>query len=434
MRNAGRLRALLLTVALVATGATLAPSASVAASCPGGLASCVVVSVVSTENFNESIEEYVVGGTDLAAWSDEDTRVAGKTFYVRDKPGNKEKRLTFSKPLSLQELLTKIDEQDEEGDGLPTKVTFSETLDDGGVPRVLDTPAFGDTGKADYPFDDALPPIVYRSGNRIGYFRPLTGEDDVNRGDWIVRDGRLDIVIHTSGKLLKPTATVSNTAPTTKDKPTFSVSFSDDAKTRLKYRWEFGDNRGPDRGDKSPTHRYKKRGTYDAFVTVRGANGSYGRSDAVTVKVDKPPKAATSGSGGSGLGGTGGTGGIGGTGGGGYVPPYVAPVPGLPDPIDDFPQDEPLDDDPAEEIPVDDGLVDVEGYVLAGAEIVPGGTPETIPGTEASSAAPVSQTSVRSRIATWTVAALAIALLVGAGAASETRWLRNRLRPLRRRA
>lgn len=428
MRNAGRRRALLLAVALMATGAGLAPSPSVAATCPDGLSSCVVVSVVSTVDFKESIEEYVVAGTDIAAWSAEDNRVKGKTFYVRDKAGKKEKRASVNKPLSLQGLLTKIDEQDDEREGLPGDVTFSETLDADGVPRVLDQPAFAEPGNG-YVFDDDLPPVVYPlSGGRIGYFRPLTGEDDVNRGDWIVRKGRLDLVVHTTGKLLQPTATVSNSAPTTKDEPSFTVSLSEKAGTRLEYEWNFGDGRGADRFKKSPKHRYTKRGTYGAFVSLRGANGSYGRSDVVTVKVakpPKPPKTVTPGSGGTGS--TGGTG-------GGYVPPYVAPVPGLPGAIDDLPQDDPVDDEPIEDIPVDDGLVDVEGYVLAGAEIVPGGTPETIPGTEASAAAPENQTSVRSRIATWTVAALAIALLVGAGAASETRWLRNRLRPLRRRA
>lgn len=396
--------------------------------CPDPAQSCVVVKVVSTQDFKETTTRYEFNAADLAALS---TTPPGD-FYVRDEAGKKEKpaKPAITKAVSIRSLLGEVATRDPAAGDLQKNATFSEVSGDDGIPRVLDYPAFADPNDKDYPFDDGLPAVVYPlSGERIGYFRPLAGKDDVNRGDWIVRKGRLYLVIHMTGKLLQPTVSVDKSAPTTKDKLRFDVSLTEEPNTRvLKYEWNFGDGRAA--AKKSPKHRYTKRGTYGAFVSIRGGNGSYGRSDVVTVKVakpPKPPKAVTPGTGGAGTGSTGGTG-------GGYVPPYVAPVPGLPGAIDDPPQDDPVDDEPVEDIPVDDGLVDVEGYVLAGAEIVPGGTPETIPGTEASAAAPENQTSVRSRIATWTVAALTIALLVGAGAASETRWLRNRLRPLRRRA
>ncbi|MFI5427335.1 PKD domain-containing protein [Aeromicrobium sp. UC242_57] len=307
-------------------------------------------------------------------------------------------------------------------------VTFSEATFADSSPRVLDKPAFGDDSGTAYPYYKNASPSVYALSNgKIGYFRPMTDKNDVNGPDLFTATGRIDLTIHTTGSCLEPTATVSNSAPTTKEAPKFSVDPNGDKGMDFEYRWEFGDDRGPGRGDKSPSHRYLKKGEYDAYVTVRGADGSYGRSAVLPIKVAKPPpkpKPTTSTGGGTGGGVTGGT--------GGYVPPYTPPTTDFPEPD---PIEEPFDDEPTEDVPVDDGLVDVEGYVLAGAEIVPGGTPEAIPGTQASAdPTPASTTSVRKRLATWTVAAFAIVLLVGAGAASETRWFRNRLRHLRRRA
>lgn len=394
------LGAALLTLGFAATsmGLTAGP-ASAADECGDAGQSCVIVKVVSTKNFKtKRTLTHVVSTDDMSEWSD------------------------LAKPksaLSLRELLTKVGEKRKVD--LIKDVRFSETLDPDGVPRTLDGSAFSDKP----PFVDK-PSVYPLSGGRIAYFKPQADEDDDNGSERLIVKGPLTITIHTTGKLLAPTATVSNSAPTTKDEPTFSAAVDGKSDRDLKYRWDFGDNRGPGRTSKSPTHRYTKKGSYGAFVTVRGDDGSYGRSAVLSVKVGKPPKTLPSPTTGSG-------GGVRGNS-GGYVPPYNPPSTNLPAPAPN-PIDEPLEDDPADDIPVDDGLIDVEGYVLAGSEIVPGGVPEAIPGTQASSSpTPASETSVRKRIATWAVAALAIVLLVGAGATSETRWFRNSLRHLRRRA
>lgn len=419
------LRAALLTLGLTAAGLGLAAGPVEAAGCPDASQSCVVVNVVSTQDFKKTVKKYVFTADQIRQLSQTD--LDKPAFYTRTKPGGKRSPTPRpAKALSLRTLLTNIGENHPEHADLKDDVTFSEAPDASGIPRVLDQPAFGDPNGKDFPFDDNLSPALYVSGGQIGYFRPLAGEDDVNGPDKFFVKGRLDLTIHITGKLLAPTATSSISAPTTKDKTKFSVSLSGKPGTFLKYRWDFGDNRGPNRGSKSPSHQYTKKGTYGAFVSVFGADGSYGRSAVLTVKVGKPPKAPSSPTTGSG-------GGVRGNS-GGYVPPYNPPSTNLPAPAPD-PIDEPLEDEPTEDIPVDDGLIDVEGYVLAGSEIVPGGIPEAIPGTQASSPpTPASETSVRKRIATWAVAALAIVLLVGAGATSETRWFRNRLHHFRRRA
>lgn len=421
------LGAALLTLGFAVTSVGLAAGpASAALKCTDTSQSCVVVTVVATKAFKEtSKKRYEYTAAQLHGLVD----LKDPAFTTRTKPGGKV--LNEPRPpkaVSLRALVGATSTQYPEQAKLLDNVTFSEAPDTAGVPRVLDKPAFGDPKGSDFPYDDDLQPAIYLSAGKPVYYRPLSGEDDVNRPDRFRTDGRLDITIHTTGKLLAPTATINNSAPTTKDKPTFSVALSTKPGTQLEYLWDYGDGRTADPAEKSPSHRYPDKGTYGAFVSVFGADGSYGRSAVLSVKVGKPPKqpkAPTTGSGGGVRGNS-----------GGYVPPYNPPSTNLPAPAPaPNPIDEPLEDDPVEDIPVDDGLVDVEGYVLAGSEIVPGGVPEAIPGTQASSSpTPASETSVRKRIATWAVAALAIVLLVGAGATSETRWFRNSLRHLRRRA
>lgn len=426
MRLAPRRVALLTALGFAATSVGFSAGPAAAAGCPDPSQSCLVVTVVSTKDFTKTSKQYVFTASQINSLTD----LTAPKFTTRNTPGGKvlnEPRP--AKALSLREILKQIGVKDPAQADLVNSVTFSETPGSTGVPSVLDKPAFGEpvATNPDFPYDDDLPPAIYMSAGKPVYFRPLSGEDDVNRPDRYRAEGRMDLTIHTSGKLLAPTATVDKSNPTTKDAPQFSVSFGTKPGTQLKYRWDFGDARGPDRAEKSPSHKYKTKGTYGAYVSVFGADGSYGRSQVLSIKVAKPPKptptpkAPTTGTGGGLTGGT-----------GGYVPPYDPPTTTLPlpDPVEPS-EDLPTPDAP----PVDDGLQEVEGFVLAGAEIVPGGTPEAIPGTQASSQpTPASTTSTRKRVATWTVAALGILLLVGAGAASETRWVRNQLRHLRRRA
>lgn len=422
MRMATRRVAWAAAIALALSSSALVSSPVSAADCPDPTQSCVVVTVVATKNFIKTEKKYAFTAEQVA----QSSTYRDPAYFTRRKAGADPLPTPRpSKVLPLRDLLSQIAQADPDQATLLDAVTFSEAPDETGLPKVLDKPAFGDPSpaNADYPFDDDLPAAVYvKSDGRITYFRPLTGEDDVNAPDRFEIDGRLNLTIHTTGRLLAPTASVSNSAPTTKDETTFSVSLSDKPGTRLKYLWDYGDGRTADRAKKSPSHRYPTKGSYGAFVSVFGADGSYGRSAVVAVEVATPPKPQPTAAPDTGGGG-------GGSIGGGYVPPYLPPTTSLPEP-----DDAPVEIEPTEPAPVDDGLEEVEGYVLAGSDTVPGGIPETIPGTQASSQpTSASSTSTRKRVATWAVVALGTALLVSAGAASETRWFRNRLSRVRRR-
>lgn len=428
MRSTTRRRtALLASLAFAATslGLTSSPVEAADETCPLGIQSCIIVKVISGRA-NE-VEKYTVTPDQIGAWTD--TELNSSRYWLRKNPASRngqiDKRASIARGqrVSLNSLLKNLDE------GLVGKATFTETPNRSGQPVVLDNDDLADPQQSDpdYPFLDGLPPAVFRSeSGKIGYIRPLRDDTtDVNAGEYFQQTGPLVLTVHTTGYLLKPTINPSaGTSIKTKVKNTYSVTLPTTPRVSVvSTRWELGDRR--DSGSKV-TATYSKKGTYTVVATVRGRDGSYGRSDPLEIKVDNPPKAPSSGTGGGS-----GTGGLGST--GGYVPPYD---PGTIDPPSDNPPAEDVpDDEPTDDIPVDDGLEEVEGYVLAGAEIVPGGTPEAIPGTQDSSQpAPATQEALRKRVATWIVAALAIALLVGAGAASETRWFRTRLHHLRRRA
>jgi hypothetical protein len=430
-RLARRSQALLAAALLTASIPVVVSSPAAAADpCPAPATSCVVVNIVSTVNGRETVDNsYTVTPDQVAGWAD----LQDPAYYTRKTPGAKEVRgPVVPQGLSLHHLLESVDPDDA---GLGSAVTFSETPNAAHVPAVLSDADLADPSGNDYPFDDNLPPAVHVTEDGIGYVRPLRGSrDDVNASDIFTVSGALVLTFHTTGKLLEPAVKASaGTDVKTKQKNTFSVTFANAPGTRIiSTRWDFGDGRTADA--EKATRSYATKGTYPVVATVRGANGSYGRTPALEVKVAKPPTAPSSGTGGGNGGGTGGGGtggGFGGGGvGGGYVPPFDPGVGSLPGAVPD--EGSPLDDQSG---PVDDGLQQVEGYVLAGAEIAPGGTVERIPGTrDTPETAAATQASRRREITTWAVAAVAVVLLLGAGAASETRWIRTHLRYLRRRA
>ncbi len=464
MRVPARRRlALVLGVLLAGSTVAIAPSPVVAAECPAPLKNCIVVSVVKTVDGKRStIKQYTVGADDVRTWAANDPELQQRRYGLRKNPESRGGKLTTrastakGSRVSVNALLSYLDPD------LSGKARFLETPNASGVPAVLSdadmstpprepsrptptptapttappgptpSPSGSSPSPDDYPFIDELPPTVFLAGNgQFGYIRPLRDDEDTNFSDYFRVAGRLDLTINTTGRLLQPTVTSSaGTALDTKKSTTFSVSFATKPGTRIKStRWDFGDGSTQGTSRDEPSKAFTKRGTFPVVVTVRGNNGSYGRSAPLQIKVANPPKAPANGSGGgTGLGGNGGGGG----GSTNYIPPPFTP------PADDFEAPDDFEDvpeeDPEPQIPVDDGLEPVEGYVLAGAEIVPGGTPESIPGTEDSTPAAATQESLRKRAATWAVAAFALALLVGLGAASETRWLQDRLRHLRRRA
>lgn len=423
-------------VLLTAAALALTPSPVVAAECPDQLPACVVVTVVKiADGQTTESTTYTVTPADLQAWTDQglnDRRYAVRQSAASQGGTIDDQPQAQGQRVSINTVLSRVDPR------LIGTATFLETPNATGVPSVLSAadlvdPAAPDDADGDgqpdrpaYPFLEKLPPAVYLAGDgRIGYIRPLRdAAEDTNAADYFQVSGRLDLTVHTTGSLLTPTVASSEGAEIAKGaKTTFSAEFADKPRTRIfSTRWDFGDGSTKSTKVDKPSKAYAKRGTFPVVVTVRGNDGSYGRSAPLEVKVAKPPKAPSSGTGGgTGLGG----------GGGAFTPP--------PSSFDDFLPPGDIDDVPTEEqpapVPVDDGLEPVVGYVLAGAEIVPGGTPETIPGTESSTApAPATQASLGERLATWIVAALAVMVLVGLGAVGETRWFRTRLRHLRRSA
>lgn len=434
-----RRRAAVTALVLGAAWVGLAPSPVSAAECPQQLPSCIVVSVVSTSGGQTTVlTEYTVAPADLQPLTDE--TLNAKPYSLRKNPASKggeldTRPIAQGQRVTVNKLLKTLDPN------LLGTATYLETPNAAGVPAVLspadlaDPDAPDDTdgdGQADttFPFADRLAPAVFvTTSGRLGYIRPLRDlDEDTNASDYFQVTGRLDLTVHTTGSLLAPTVVSSQgTELDLDDRTTFSVAFAEKPRTRVvSTTWDFGDGSVKGTKREKPSKSYAERGTYAVAVAVRTSDGSYGRSAPVEVKVAKPPKAPTSGSGGGD-----------GLGGGGGLPAPYDPFDGELDepyvPEDPLPPEDVPDDVPP--APVDDGLEPVEGYVLAGAELVPGGSPEAIPGTQSSTApAPATQASTRQRVATWTVAALAVLLLVGAGAASETRWLRHRLRHLRRAA
>jgi len=439
--------AALSVVAVSVVGLGLTPSPVAAAECPDQLPSCVVVSVVRTVSGQTTTTiQYTVAPDDLQAMTDD--AVNGRRYALRKNPASKggtidDRPIAQGQRVPVNQLLSSLDP------ALLGTTTYLETPNATGVPSVLSPAELADPaapldadgdGQPDaYPFHDQLQPVVFLTGSgRLGFLRPLRDiDEDVNAADYFQVTGRLDLTVHTTGRLLAPSVVSSNgTDLDIKGETTFSVSYADQPRSRVRSTlWDFGDGSVKGTKREAPVKSYTDRGTYPVSVSVRLNDGSYGRSAPVEVKVAKPPKAPSSGTGGGdGLGGSGGSGGSTGP----SLPPPFDPFEGdvdPPDAIEEPPVEEDLPETEPEPAPVDDGLVPVEGYVLAGAEAVPGGTPETIPGTQSSTApAPATQESMRRRVATWVVASLVAVLLLAMGAASETRWFRHRLRHLRRRA
>ncbi|MET0448804.1 MAG: PKD domain-containing protein [Aeromicrobium sp.] len=439
---------------MATAGLGLLASPADAAQCPGE-SPCVVVTYVSTISGTAKpvFRAVALGPTQLKELSDQKPALNSAKYLLRKNPKSKGGKLQ-TRPIAQGErvginaLLAAAD---------PDKKytpTFVETPNAAGIPAVLapgdlvdpdaapvDTTGDGTPDPVAYPFFENLQPAVYLTeSGKLGYVRPLRDQDeDTNAADYFqVTNGRLDITVHTTGKLLAPTVVSSKgTALERSAKTTFSVTYPEEPNYGVRsILWDFGDGSVKGTKRREPSKSYAKKGTYPVAVTVRLNDGSYGRSSALEIKVANPPKAPSSGTGGGdGSGGSGSSGGII-DGGGTLPPPYTPTFPDDVSPPSEIEEPPPAEEpDDLEDVPVDDGLEPVEGYVLAGAEIVPGGTPETIPGTEDSAApAPATQAALRTRVATWVVAAFAAALLLGLGAATETRWFRHRLRHLRRRA
>lgn len=408
-----------LAAALAMVAAPLLTSSAEAGDtdCAEGQA-CIEVRIVSTEDGRDT--RLSTSYFTVADITSGDDLVQAPKYYTRS--SLKEPAAETPRPATALPLRALLDRVGEEA---VDDTTFSE-VPLRGIPSVLSEDDFLAPDDAKHPFLDDLQPGLYAyTDNRIGYIRPQRSEDDLNRTDHYITPsgGRLILTFHTTGRLLEPVLSVGDTSVDTKTKNEFAVTTKDPGTRIVRYLWNFGDGTAYQSKYKARTHRYTKVDTYAAFVQARGADGSYGRTAVVKMKVGKPPKPPKP----SPTGGTGGIGGGGGgTGGGGYIPPYIPNDAPNPPAVDNPP---PADDMPT--MPVDDGLQEVEGFVLAGAGAEQG---DTIPGTEATAqATEATELSTSRKISGAVIGGLAVILLLALGAEIETRWASTRLAHLRRR-
>jgi len=391
---------------LVASSTADAADAPITA-CPNEGVPCVIVKVISIVDRQKTEYRYTVNIQENA-----DLKDPGELDYgVRAKKGGPIKPVEgITEALSLAGILS----HDTGADA--SDWTFSETPNPSKFPSLLDPGT---------QYRDGLVPAVYVTGGRVGYVRPLAGNGDVNGGDTFVLPTKAPLVltVHTTGELLE---VKTKSTPTKKITTATPVSFSAEVTPNsdtLSYRWTLGT-----KVDKTaaPSRTFTKADTYPINLEVRDLqDGSLGLAATTNVRVGKPPKPpSTTGGGGTGGGGFGGGGG----GGGGYIPPYVPTPPSVDNPPS-------VDTPPTNELPTtpaDDGLQEVEGFVLAGAGAEQG---DSIPGTQASvQPTKASELSTSRKISGAVIGALAVILLLGLGAEIETRWASTRLAHLRRRA
>lgn len=402
-------RALLAGALALVTVPIIAASAAEAEECAAP-APCVTLKIVGAKG--EQTHTIVVP-------LDASMEADNKNYMVR-KPNEQATPLAAANAWSIKKVIASHPELD---------VKFSETDNPGKFPSVLDKSEIGGSG-----FDGSLVPGIYTTDTgEIGYIRPLRNPQDVNADDvFTVPAGTpLTLTLHTSGDLLDVKITSEPSKITTATPVTFSATVSPNS-DHLSYAWNFTGGMNAEDKSASPSHTYTKKGTYSVNLQVRDDDGSYGRAATTSVKVGSPPKSkpttGTGGTGGTGGGGGGGSGGTGGGGGGGgYVPPYIPNDTSAP-PLGDAPLSD-LPDLPT--APTDDGLQEVEGFVLAGAGAETG---DSIPGVEvASQPTKASELSTSRKISGAVIGALAIILLLGIGAEIEARWVSTKLGHLRRR-
>ncbi|WP_415093162.1 PKD domain-containing protein [Nocardioides sp.] len=173
----------------------------------------------------------------------------------------------------------------------PDAVTYTEVVDEDGVSHPLAEGALGASGANG--FESGLMPVVQGvGGEALQYIRPLTGGEDVNvsadpnrGGYWQTSSrGTLRIVAHTSGRLLQPTIAAGDTDLDVGESTSLSATLAESPGTSLTWTWDFGD--GEAAGTASTSHAWQQAGTFYVTVTVRGADGSFGRASPVRVSVD----------------------------------------------------------------------------------------------------------------------------------------------------
>jgi hypothetical protein len=136
------------------------------------------------------------------------------------------------------------------------------------------------------PFPDG-PAVVWRDGAGLHFLRPSTGAGDENAGDRLTApDGALTVRLH-RGQLLDVEVSASRRRIDPGESVTFEAKVPrSGAGERLTYSWAFGD--GERATGSKVTHRFARRGSYNAVVGVTTASDDVGASGFVRVQVGKP--------------------------------------------------------------------------------------------------------------------------------------------------
>jgi len=219
-----------------------------------------------------SVVVHVRGGSSqqvsAAALCDE-ADVFNTQYSTRAAPG---KRRTQSEPFIaqgtslralLQGLAPAID---------PAAVRFVAVVRGDGTWTTLSASDLGDPSD----FSHGLLPVLQVNGDLINYFRPLyPGSRDVNAGDAVTTPagGQLELDVHT-GPLLNVSATVNRDAVRPGQEVRYGASVADPPSSSqpLSYAWTFGD--GATATGRRVSHAFSAPGSYDAQVTVTGADDS----------------------------------------------------------------------------------------------------------------------------------------------------------------
>ena len=392
---------------------------------------CVIITYVSTE---DGVDKTVAGPYTYAIKDSPGLVAEPVSYTVRAKKGGPVKNVApggVPNTLPLSSLIARADA--EESNTVTERVTFSETPTPAKVPAVLSD---GQLDGSDSYADGLVPAVYATSDGGVGYLRPLESDkNDVNAPEvFATKPGEpLELTFHVTGSLLSAKI-AAPTKVTTSRPASFSATISPKTDQKLSYAWNFTGGTNAQARTASPTYQYKKDGTYNVNLSVRGDDGSYGRAATTAVSVGEPTTPPTGGGGGTG----GGSGGGGGGGsGGGNVFAGTNPNPRINE-NDPFiggdqgePGDSPFNSPGSPGSPGADGLVDVEGFVLTGAGAEQG---DAIPGTQQTTqATQVDELSTSRKISGAVIGTLAVLLLLGLGAEIETRWISTRLAHLRRR-
>lgn len=273
------MRAAIVALALTAVSAAAAPAAAADPSCAGG---CLVVTVTGDVSLTRT-----VSADDLAG----QLVPTAAPYRLRLTPGGSSEPLDIGSAVSVRTVL--------EYAGLaPDLATYAVVRADPDRYSTLDASTGDLADDTDTPFADGLLPAFFVNGRgdasggaSIGFIRPLRadGSQDVNRRDyWAApNSGVVHLDVSTRGTLLTPTLTACD-SPAAGTACRFAVSL-DPARTDVTYRWRFnGFSSSSEPGTDRVSHTYGQDGSYRVVVEASAPDGSYGITSLVVTVGPSP--------------------------------------------------------------------------------------------------------------------------------------------------